>query len=237
MRINYSEYSSIGGRSRNEDMVQVTSYPESALALVADGLGGHGDGDRASRLAVHVISREVASGMPSRSLMERALREANECIIRRQSPECDMKTTVAALWLSEGRACAAHIGDTRIYQFRNQQILYQSVDHSLAQLAVTLGEISADEIRHHCDRNHLTRALGHKADIKMDIDMLHVQPGDAFLLCSDGFWEHILEAEMLETLRAAADAEAWLSAMRRRAESRMGLNADNSTAVAMIVCG
>ena len=237
MRINYSEYSSIGGRSKNEDMVQVTSYPESTVALVADGLGGHGDGDKASRMAVHVISREVASGVPSLPLMERAIREANECIIRQQNHECDMKTTIAALWLGEGRACAAHIGDTRIYQFRNQQILYQCVDHSLSQLAVALGEISADEIRHHCDRNHLTRALGHKADIKIDIDMLHVQPNDAFLLCSDGFWEHILETEMLETLRTARDAETWLSDMRRRAESRMSLNSDNSSAVAMIVCG
>lgn len=237
MRINYSEYSSIGGRSRNEDMVQVTSYPESAVALVADGLGGHGDGDRASRLAVHVISQEVAGGTPSSRLMERAIRRANERIAGEQGHGCDMKTTIAALWLGEGRACAAHVGDTRIYQFRNRRLLYQSVDHSLSQLAVTLGEISAEEIRHHCDRNHLTRALGMKSDIKIDIDMLSVQPEDAFLLCSDGFWEHIVEEEMMETLQTAADAEAWLADMRGRVEGRMGANADNSTAIAIIIRG
>ena len=110
------------------------------------------------------------------------------------------------------------------------------MDHSLSQLAVALGEISAEEIRHHCDRNQFTRALGVKADPKTDIDMLHVQPDDAFLLCSDGFWEHILEKEMLEMLHTAKDAEAWLSDMRKRVESRMGPNADNSTAIAIIIC-
>lgn len=237
MRINYAEYSSIGGRERNEDMVQVTGYPTSTVALVADGLGGHGDGDRASRLAVHVTGQELAGGDVSQAALEQAIQRANEHILDQQDRGCDMKTTIAALWLGENGTCAAHVGDTRIYQFRNQQILYQSVDHSLSQFAVTLGEISADGIRHHCDRNRLTRALGARANVRVDADMLPVQPGDAFLLCSDGFWELIWEREMLEALREAADAETWLSRMRALVESRMGRNADNSTAVALILCG
>lgn len=237
MRINYAEYSSIGGREKNEDMAQVTSYPEGTIALVADGLGGHGDGDVAARLAAHVIIRELAEGAASRMPMERAIEAANVRILSRQAHGSDMKTTVAALWFSEGRACAAHVGDTRIYQFRGQSILYQSVDHSLSQLAVALGEIAAGEIRQHPDRNRLTRALGARPEVKADIEMLPVQPGDAFLLCSDGFWELVLEQEMLEALCSAPDAETWLLEMRRRVESRMTPRADNSTAIALIVCG
>ncbi|MGN1367595.1 MAG: PP2C family protein-serine/threonine phosphatase [Aristaeellaceae bacterium] len=235
MHINYSEYSSIGGRSRNEDMVQITSYPESTVALVADGLGGHGDGDIASRLAVHVISQSLCDGAASRTLMERAIRNANERILMRHEMGSDMKTTIAVLWFNEDHVCAAHVGDTRIYQFRNRRIVYQSVDHSVSQIAVTLGEITAEEIRFHQDRNRLTRALGSRADVRIDIDMLDVQAGDAFLLCSDGFWELVWEREMLEDLSGTSNAEQWLTAMRRRVESRMASDSDNSTAAVFMI--
>lgn len=235
MHIHYSEYSSIGGRSSNEDMVQITSYPESTVALVADGLGGHGEGDVASRLAVHVISQSLCDGATSRTLMEKAIRNANERILMRHRAGSRMKTTIAALWLSEDRVCAAHVGDTRIYQFRDRQIVYQSADHSVSQIAVMQGEITAEEIRFHQDRNRLTRALGSRADVRIDIDMLGIQAGDAFLLCSDGFWELIWEREMLEDLGSSSNAEQWMIAMRRRVESRMASDADNSTAAVLMI--
>lgn len=235
MHINYSEYSSIGGRSKNEDMVQITSYPGSTVALVADGLGGHGDGDEASRLAVHVISQSLCDGAVSRTLMENAIKKANERILMQHKTGSDMKTTIAALWLGEDQVCAAHVGDTRIYQFRNQRIVYQSVDHSVSQIAVTLGEITTEEIRCHQDRNHLTRALGSRPDVRIDVDMLDVQTGDAFLLCSDGFWELVWEQEMLEDLSKASGAEEWLAAMSRRVESRMVSDSDNSTAAVLLM--
>lgn len=235
MYINYSEYSSIGGRRKNEDMVQITSYPESTIGLVADGLGGHGDGDVASRMATHIISQEIYNGAVSRILMEKAIRCANESILRRHADGSDMKTTIAAVWMDAERACAAHVGDTRIYQFRDQKIIYQSVDHSISQLAVLMGEISADQIRGHCDRNRLTRALGSRKDVVIDMDMLDVMPGDAFLLCSDGFWEHVLEEEMISDLKLADNAEQWLAAMRARVESRRGPGADNHTAAVFMI--
>lgn len=235
MRINYSEYSSIGGRRKNEDMVQIVSYPESTIALVADGLGGHGDGDIASRLAVHAISQAICDGAASRTLMEKAIRMANEKILIRHADGSDMKTTIAAVWFNEEQACAAHVGDTRIYQFRNGKILYQSIDHSVSQLAVTLGEIGLEDIRNHCDRNRLTRALGSRPDVKITIEYLDVQPGDAFLLCSDGFWELVWENEMIEDLKASVNAECWLTAMRKRVEARLEPDSDNHTAATLII--
>lgn len=235
MHINYSEYSSIGGRKKNEDMVQITSYPESTIGLVADGLGGHGDGDIASRLATHAICEEIRDGAASCALMEQAIRKANEKILKRHAIGGDMKTTIAALWFNEGQVCAAHVGDTRIYHFRNQQIIFQSMDHSVSQLAVTLGEITSDQIRYHCDRNRLTRALGSRPDVRIDSAMFQVKSGDAFLLCSDGFWELIIEQEMLSDLAKASNAEEWLSAMRKRVEKRQNSNSDNHTAAAFMI--
>lgn len=235
MHINYSEYTSIGGRRKNEDMVQIVSYPASVVALVADGLGGHGDGDIASRMTVHAISEAICDGAVSKLLMERAIRLANEKILLRQADGSDMKTTIAAVWFNDEQACAAHVGDTRIYQFRDGGIVYQSLDHSVSQLAVALGEIRQEEIRNHCDRNRLTRALGSRVDVKIDTEMLEVKPGDAFLLCSDGFWELVWEEEMLMDLQASVNAEQWLSAMRRRVEARAKENSDNHTAAVLIV--
>lgn len=235
MYINYSEYSSIGGRRRNEDMVQIVSYPESTIALVADGLGGHGDGDVASRLAVNLITECIRDGAASQMLMEKAIRKANDRILERHASGSDMKTTITAVWFNDGQACAAHVGDSRIYQFRNGEIIFQSVDHSVSQMAVMMGEITPDQIRYHCDRNRLTRALGSRADVKVDTCMLDVRPGDAFLLCSDGFWELVWENEMLADLREASCAEQWLGAMRRRVDSRLRSDSDNHTAAAIMI--
>jgi len=235
MYINYSEYTRIGGRRKNEDMVQIVSYPTSAVALVADGLGGHGDGDIASRMAVHTISEAICDGAVSELLMEKAIRLANEKIMKRHADGSDMKTTIAAVWFNEDQACAAHVGDTRIYQFRGGEIVYQSRDHSVSQLAVMMGEIKLKDIRNHCDRNRLTRALGSRIDVKIDTDMLEVRAGDAFLLCSDGFWELIWEEEMLADLNAATNAEQWLSAMCGRVEARTNENSDNHTAAVLII--
>lgn len=235
MYINYSEYSDIGGRRKNEDMVQIISYPQSTIAMVADGLGGHGDGDVASRLAVNMITESIRDGAASQMLMEKAIRRANEAILARHESGSDMKTTITAVWFNDGQACAAHVGDSRIYQFRNGKIIFQSTDHSVSQMAVLMGEITPDQIRHHCDRNRLTRALGSRIDVRVDTRMLDVLPGDAFLLCSDGFWELVWENEMLADLRGASCAEAWLSAMRRRVESRLKSDSDNNTAAAIII--
>ena len=98
-----------------------------------------------------------------------------------------------------------------------------------------MGEITADQIRYNCDRNRLTHALGSRVDVKVDTCMHDVRCGDAFLLCSDGFWELVWEYEMLADLREASCAEQWLGAMRRRVESRLRNDSDNNTAAAIMI--
>ncbi len=236
MNIRYSEYSDIGSRKVNEDMAQLTSYPDGALALVADGLGGHGNGDAASRLAVSTVSEVIRSSAASPERAVEAILTANARILQMQGESHrDMKTTLALLWLNERQACAAHVGDTRIYQFRQGRIVFQSADHSVPQMEVCLGRIPPEQIRGHRDRSRLTRALGVREDMQVDTAMLDVEKGDAFLLCSDGFWEPVLEREMLACLAGAADAKAWLRSMLSLVSARMTPAADNNTAIALIV--
>ena len=146
-----------------------------------------------------------------------------------------MKTTIAALWFNNERAIVAHVGDTRIYQFRKSKIVYQSIDHSVSQMAVMVGEITQDELRGHIDRNRLLRALGASEKVKPDVRSLSLLPGDAFLVCTDGFWELILEDEMLEDLENSSIANQWLANMRKRIENRISTKGDNHTAVAIII--
>lgn len=236
MNLNYSEYSDIGGRSVNEDMVQVTSHQDCVIAMVADGLGGHGNGDIASRMVVSAISENIRNSAASKTMAEAAIRDANERMMAKQEKvHNNMKTTIALLWLNDTKACAAHVGDTRIYQFRDGKIIFQTKDHSVPQMEINLGHISQEQIRGHVDRNRLTRALGYKRDVIIDSEMLTVQSGDAFLLCSDGFWEVIWENEMIDTLKKSKDAKSWLKEMLDLLSVRLTTESDNNTAIALCV--
>ena len=146
-----------------------------------------------------------------------------------------MRTTMAALWLGDYGALAANVGDSRIYQFREDRIVYQSLDHSVAQMAVLVGELEQSEIRRSKDRNKLIRVLGDENDPKVDLQPLLVKPGDRFLLCSDGFWEPVTEEKMLQTMAQSTTAQQWLSQMRRIVEQAGNPNQDNHTAIALIV--
>ena len=141
-----------------------------------------------------------------------------------------MRTTVAALLLQGNSATALHVGDSRIYQIRNGNIIFQTIDHSMAQIAVTVGECLPDQLRTHPDQNKLHRSLGSVKAPKIDVSTLDVAAGDVFLLCSDGFWGPVLESVMLRTLSSADSMGCWLTMMREIARK---YSKDNHSAIAM----
>ena len=229
-----SYYSHIGKRDNNEDSVAAFERQNSVVAVVADGLGGHQNGEYASREAVDALCRILPDSTVDEDIMEDAIIEADEAVRRVHTAAPGALTTIAALWIDGHQALAANVGDSRIYQFRDGRVIYQSVDHSVSQLAVLAGEITPQQIRGHRDRNKLTRVLGGEGEAKIAQRLLEIQEGDRFLLCSDGFWEQITEGEMLASADQAADAEAWLAAMRAQVEPRAS---DNNTAVAVVIFG
>ncbi len=232
MNISMSYYTHIGKRANNEDALAAVEGKGGVLACVADGLGGHQNGEFASRAAVDALKRLLAEEEISEDSLEDAVLRADEAVRRVHETAPGALTTVAALWLSDRRAAAAHVGDSRIYQFRDGKVLYQSMDHSAAQLAVLAGDITPQEIRGRKDRNKLIRVLGGESAPKVAQKLLDVRPGDRFLLCSDGFWEQITEETMLALAQKGGDAAAWLADMRAVAQPKAK---DNNTAIAILV--
>ncbi len=234
MEIRTAQYSHIGARDTNEDSCRILTGDGTLLALVADGLGGMDAGEIASCQAVETIAGALQNTVPEEDALYDAVQMAGRAVY--ENPESsNMRTTVAVLWLREDRAFAANVGDTRIYQFREGRICYQSTDHSMAQMAVLLGKLSPEEIRSSPERNRLVRTLGGWELPKVDVEELEVQPGDRFLLCSDGFWEPVQEQDMLQSLRTAPTPEAWLEDLRGRVLRARNPRQDNHTAIAIMV--
>ena len=232
MKISLSYYSGIGRRKKNEDSMSAVEVKNGILALVADGLGGHQNGEYASREAVTTMNRLLIEEEISEDSLEDAVLEADEAVRRLHETVPGALTTIAALWLCGDQAVVAHVGDTRVYQFRNGNVLFQTSDHSAAQLAVLAGEIGLEGIRGHRDRNKLIRVLGGEDAPRVAEQQLNVLRGDRFLLCSDGFWEQITEDKMIEAAKGTDDAGIWLSRMRAIAEPNAK---DNNTAIAIVI--
>lgn len=232
--LDFAFYSDVGGRSNNEDACLAKKISNGYLFIVADGLGGHGDGEVASYSAVNSI-KEYMLNNDSENIAE-AIYFANNVVLDKQLKHSSkMKTTVALAYVTEKKTVIAHVGDSRVYAFKDNRIVYQTIDHSASQLAVSVGEIRPEEIRNHDDRNVLLRALGASDDIKVEISEIQNNEYDSLLLCSDGFWEYVLEAEMENELLSSKSSDKWLYKMRTIQLSKAPQKCDNNTAIAVML--
>lgn len=232
MNASISYYTSIGARENNEDAVKVLKKGDGLLAIVADGLGGMNGGEFASSLALKEFESVIDPDRFSEDELERAVSKANAVVRSDRNNNEKMCTTLAALWILENKAISCYVGDSRVYQIRGGEIIFQSVDHSVSQIAVMVGEITKDEIRGHKDRNKLVRSIGAADEVKPQINTLDVKANDAFLLCSDGFWEMIVERDMVNYRAKSKNSREWLSSMREHIKDTVD---DNNSAVAIIV--
>ena len=233
--IQTASYTDIGGRPRNEDSIRITSQGSMLCAVVADGLGGHGGGADASAAAAELICRSW-DGTVNEDYLSELIQAAHRKVLNMQTAACSMKTTVTLLTLNGMKAAWAHVGDSRIYHFHDGELVSQTRDHSASQIAVMLGSITEREIRFHEDRNRVYRALGQDGELKVDTHFEPLAPGrHAFLLCTDGFWEYVLEPEMEKDLSASFSPEDWLEHMRSRLAARVPADNDNNSAAAVWV--
>ena len=228
-----------GERENNEDSIGVYHDKDEWCFALADGLGGHRKGEIASETAVDAAVETFASGVRHRTYIESAFENAQKAIRvkQKQQPEChDMKTTMVLLTVENDKVIWGHIGDSRLYYFENKKIQKRTLDHSVPQMLVMIGEIKEKEIRHHPDRNRLLRVLGveineHPYEVERPYKR---QKKQQFLLCSDGFWELIDEKRMQSTLKNANDPREWLTAMEVIVNKNgKGTNMDNYSAIAV----
>jgi serine/threonine protein phosphatase PrpC len=227
--------SDVGLRRRgNEDCFAVESTL--GLCLVADGMGGHSAGQVASALAseavVASIREQADSGRELTEKLRRAVEVANRTIweAARASQDCaGMGTTVVALLMEGGRAGLAHVGDSRAYRVRDGSIRQLSDDHSVVGELLRRHEISEDDAREHPHRHVLTRALGVRGQVQADLAELTPQPGDLFVLCSDGLTNHVEDHEIAKLALETPDLDACCEALIELANRRGG--EDNTTVV------
>jgi serine/threonine protein phosphatase PrpC len=231
-----------GGRSYNEDACGHWHSDSQLCCVLADGAGGHGGGDIASRLAVsEVIHRLSAAPTQAGPALQQLLREANEAVIAARVPgtaSAHMHSTVVCLVIdfAAQQAHWAHAGDSRLYWFRAGRILTQTRDHSMVQALVDAGMLPPSDLRSHPKRSELRSALGTQADELQVADSgepQSVQAGDVFLLCTDGLWEHIDEPVMERLLQQAQTPDDWLAGLEREvlAATRDRPKHDNFTAL------
>ncbi len=176
-------------RSNNQD----SGYAGSNLFIVADGMGGHAGGDVASALAIDRL-HHLDLVFPTTTEAENTLREAitstagDLISMTKRRPELTgMGTTVDAILMVDDYAVIAHIGDSRIYLFRDDKLVQITNDHTFVQRLVDSGRITPDEARYHPRRSVLMRVLGDQdPDPEVDTFVMQTQPGDRWLLCSDG---------------------------------------------------
>ena len=236
MIIKKADYSHIGGKLSNEDSISCEVINNCATyAVVADGVGGHGDGSIASKIAIRSFSKcSYCQTLPSDLQIYQWFQEANKEIINKNQSASGMRTTVVFLAVYDSSAIWAHIGDSRLYHFYAGELADFTCDHSVSQMQVLMGEITRDQIPFNPDRNKILRALGSEP-LEAEIHpAIRLQPGKhAFLLCSDGFWEYLTDAEIQLDLFKSDTPEAWLTYLRCRGDVRKNMDADNNSAIAI----
>lgn len=218
-------------RAQNEDTF---GYRDN-LFVVADGMGGHQAGEIASAITVETILNAVLTSDFSNSLKE-VIIKANNAILEEvdRRPELSgMGTTVAVLLLEEDFAHVTHVGDSRIYQLTNDQLIQLTDDHSLVAELVKNGEITEEEAKIHPQRNILTRALGTQGKLEIEVNSVPILKGDKFLLCSDGLTGMISEPVIKEIISLNEDLQVIAETLVSTANNNGGL--DNITVIVVEV--
>ncbi len=180
------------------------------LLLVADGMGGQGNGQIASRLAVQSLVEYMTGSLYSYrrsresllSLLRAGVQYANQIVYERnQQQQTVMGTTMTAVLLIGSTAYVAQVGDSRFYLSRQPAGLRQITrDHSVVAALVAWGDIAPEDINTHPRRNEIYRSLGHKASVEVDVSTVQLVAGDVLLLCSDGLWEMAPDQEIATIL-------------------------------------
>src|SRR5215217_7938941 len=194
-------------REGNEDSM----LEEPPLFVVADGMGGAQAGEVASSMAVETLSEMPPDdGTVEEDLVE-AITEANRRIREKAQDDRDlsgMGTTLTAAFVHEGKITLAHVGDSRAYRYRDGELAQLTDDHSLVAELERHGKLTAAEARVHPQRSMILRALGIGAEVEVDTYCFVGEPGDVFLLCSDGLSGLVHDAVITEVLKDCETLEA-----------------------------
>ena len=200
------------GRKRSQNQDSIASVPELGLFIVADGMGGHRGGETASAMAVDIIPQvvrhEISQGgnwLPKEVISEAILTANHHIHERAQTQQAlqGMGTTAVSFLFKGKHVTIGHVGDSRAYFFRNGCLWQMTRDHSLVQEKLRAGIITRQELKTDRMKNVITRSVGFEPEVNVDVYEFDCQPGDWFMLCSDGLSGMLDDDQILEILNEA----------------------------------
>ena len=219
--------------------------PDFGLFVVADGMGGHHDGEKASAATAHTVAKEVVATIytplltgdtenqpPISEALTSAIEKANVEVIKNVP---DGGTTVTSVVIIGDLAYVAHVGDSRIYLINKDNIEQITRDHSLVQRLIELDQITPQEAADHPNKNMLYRALGQNEVVEVDTLTRRLPPKSRLLLCSDGLWNQVEDKEILETVKQSATPQDACNKLVAMANKRGGV--DNVTVILLQMPG
>lgn len=204
--------SRVGGRAENQDSYGAMQTSRGFLVTVCDGMGGGPGGKTASSIAVTEILKGINEGAEDETFVNviiKAVRRANMAIIEAGNNAPDLKgmgSTATVLLISEESAHVAHVGDSRIYQFRGKQKVFRTNDHSMVFDLVKQKVITEEQARLSAQSNVINRALGLRPDVEVEVHELPYKKGDRFVLCSDGIHGAMPEREFIKMATKSGSA-------------------------------
>ena len=233
------KYTNQGGRSYNEDSVGSKICENSGLFVVADGLGGHQFGEVASACVRDTLLENFQPMKENRKewLVDRIAEANRRVLAKQQERNSVLKSTVVALAIDEMQAVWANVGDSRLYYLHDSAIYSYTEDHSVSYKKYKAGEITREQICMDEDQSRLLRSIGSEDRNEPDVRSCDVplEPGDAFLLCSDGVWEYLKDEEILIDLLKAKNAKEWGELLLLRMMPRIGTENDNLTLLTLML--
>lgn len=196
--------SRIGGRSENQDSCGGVNLERGFLITVCDGMGGGPGGKTASTIAVQEIVagvEEADAELPATEVLIQAVKRANASIYQHAQDNKEMKgmgSTATVVLISEQSACVAHVGDSRVYQFRGKEKIFRTFDHSMVFELVREGVITEEQARLSAQSNVITRALGIRPDVEVEVHELPFEKGDRIMLTTDGIHGSMPEKKLIK---------------------------------------
>ncbi len=241
MQLEFFQLTDRGNRKTNQDYMAHIVQDDFALFIVADGLGGHLAGEKASQFfcegmlncserfqkKISLNPVNIFSEWINDAIHEMGLLFADDQLARQAH------TTCAILYLDGHRTIIAHCGDSRVYRLNPKGIIWRTKDHSIPQDLLTIGLITEEELPQHPDQNRLTRSINVNQEYPIEIKLFPaIAEDETFVLCSDGFWAHIKPEEILQLSDLKSNFES-LNRLAILSSSRANGNSDNITVMSV----
>jgi PPM family protein phosphatase len=242
MKFTIYQNSRQGPRPYNQDRLAYSYSKDSLLLVLADGMGGHRHGEVAAQLAIKTLTdafQRLAKPLlnsPAKFLTDhiQQVHDMIENVTQTENLVESPRTTIVVAVIQRGYLYCAHVGDSRLYHFRGNHLLYRTEDHSIVQSLYNKGMISREEMGTHPYRNKIYNCVGGETPPQIDLsDRIELAEGDTILLCTDGLWGALSDTEIKNILNNNFDVTAATKTLMDAAETAADKHGDNLSAISV----